>query len=68
MSSESSAPSAAKIAQCLKAIDFPVQKEDLIAHARGQSARPEVLEALQRLPSGLYDNMADVANAIRHLP
>jgi len=68
MAPESSAPSPAKIAQCLKAIDFPAQKEDLIAHAREKSAGTDVLEALQRLPLGPYDNMADVANAIRHLP
>jgi len=63
-----SAPSPAKIAQCLKAVGFPVEKEDLVAHAEENAAEPAVVEALQRLPSGPYDNMADVANAVRHLP
>ena len=62
-----SAPSPAKIAQCLKGMDFPVQKEDLVARAEENAAEPAVLAALQRLPSGPYDNMADVANAVRHL-
>jgi Protein of unknown function (DUF2795) len=61
------APSPAKIAQCLKGVDFPVEKEDLVMHAEEHAAEPAVIEALQRLPSGPYDNMADVANAIRHL-
>jgi hypothetical protein len=67
MTEEVKAPSAAKIAQFLKGIDFPVQKEALIAHATGNAAEPTVIETLQRLPSGPYDNMADVANAIRRL-
>jgi len=62
-----SAPSPAKIAQCLKGMDFPVQKEALVAHAEENDAEPAVLAALQRLPSGPYDNMADVANAVRRL-
>ena len=36
-------------------------------YAEDQAAELAVLEALQRLPPGSYDNMADVANAIRHL-
>jgi hypothetical protein len=63
-----SAPSPAKIAQCLKGLDFPVPKEGLVAHAEDNAADPAVVEALQRLPSGPYANMADVANAVRHLP
>ena len=62
-----SAPSPAKIAQCLKGVDFPAEKDDLLMHAEEHAAEPAVLAALQRLPSGAYDNMADVANAVRHL-
>ena len=67
MTEEAKLPSAAKIAQYLKGIDFPVQKDALVAHAAGNAAEPTVIETLQRLPSGPYDNMADIANAIRHL-
>lgn len=68
MPQDSNAPSAAQVARCLKGVEFPVQKEALLAHAAGTDADPAVIATLQRLPSGPYDNMADVANAIRHLP
>ena len=67
MTEEAKLPSAAKIAQYLKGIDFPVQKDALVAHATGNAAEPTVIETLQRLPSGPYANMADIANAIRRL-
>jgi hypothetical protein len=67
MVQDSNTPSPAKVAQCLKGVDFPCEKQELLTHAEAHAAAPAVIEALQRLPSGPYNNMADVANAIRHL-
>ena len=48
------------VAQYLSGIDFPCQKEDLLAHAEHNGAEEEVLQVLQDIPEGEYHNMADV--------
>lgn len=48
------------IKQALSAIDFPVQKEDLVRHAEGAGAGEEVLRALRALPLAEYRNLDEV--------
>ena len=44
----------------LKGIDFPAEKPDLVQHAKKQGADGEVLKAIEGMPEGTYETMADV--------
>lgn len=41
-------------------VSFPASKQDLIAHAIIEGADDSVLEALERLPEGVYNTLMDV--------
>lgn len=56
--------STATIAQSLSGIDFPASKQDLVEHAKKNSADQEILEALQQMPDSQYSNMADVFKGV----
>ena len=48
----------------LKDIDFPTGKQDLLKHAKGQGADGGVLDLIDKMPDGKYENMADVMKGI----
>ena len=54
----------ATIQQYLRDIDFPVEKQDLIQHAREKNAPDEVVSVLEKVPDGQYSNPADVSDAV----
>lgn len=52
--------SPANVTHHLKGIDFPAEKPDLVKHAKQQGADREVLDAIEKMPDGRYETMADV--------
>lgn len=56
--------SPANISHYLKNIDFPADRDDLVRHAEGQGAVPEVLDVLRQLPEEKYENMAEVMSGV----
>ena len=48
----------------LKGIDFPAGKQDLLKHAKGQGADGGVLDLIDKMPDGKYENMADVMKGV----
>ena len=60
MARSSMTRSAAHIAESLKGIDFPANKDNVVEHARKNKAEDEVLDVLQNLPEQEYGTMADV--------
>lgn len=52
--------SANDIAQVLKGLNFPAQKEDLVRQAESNQADSGVLDMLKNIPPGMYDSAADV--------
>ncbi len=57
------AVSAIDISRSLSGIDFPVNKEGLVNHARQKKANQEIIDTLQQMPEREYGNMADVEHA-----
>lgn len=57
----------ATIQKHLKGIDYPATKDDLVRHARGQSAPEEVIAVLEQLTHHEYGSAADVAKGIGHV-
>lgn len=56
--------STATIAQSLSGIDFPASRQDLVEHARKNSAENEVIDVLQQMPDEKYTSMADVFKGV----
>jgi hypothetical protein len=52
--------SPSNVARYLSGIDFPARKADLINHAKRNGAEDEVLQTLEELPEGEYQDMAEV--------
>jgi toxin FitB len=53
-----------EIAQTLRGISFPADKQDLIEHASRNEAGEGVMGVLEELPEREYTNMADVEKAV----
>jgi len=58
MSSEN--VSTAQLAQYLKGIDFPANKQDIIETAKSNSAPDEIMTFMNELPDRSYDQPAEV--------
>lgn len=48
----------------LKGVDYPASKEDLINHAKQQSADQDAISALEQIPDQEYETPAEVSKAI----
>jgi hypothetical protein len=48
----------------LKGIDYPVNKENLIKHAKGHGADDKVISVLNQLPDKEFETPADVNKAV----
>ena len=53
-----------EIQKHLSGVEYPASKEDLVSHAREESAPDEVLDTLQRLPERDYDGPTAVTEAV----
>lgn len=54
----------AVIAEVLKGLDFPANRQKCVDYAKKRDAPKEVVLALERMPEGKYASMADVWHAI----
>ncbi len=52
-----------EVQKALKDINYPVNKKQLIEHAKKHKADSKVLEVLKDLPDKEYTNAADVSKA-----
>ncbi|HEY3361523.1 MAG TPA: DUF2795 domain-containing protein [Methanosarcina sp.] len=50
-----------EVQKALKNIDYPVNKKQLIEHAKKHDASSKVIEVLEDLPDKEYKNAADVS-------
>ncbi|MCC4765680.1 MAG: DUF2795 domain-containing protein [Methanosarcina vacuolata] len=50
-----------EVQKALKDIDYPVNKKQLIAHAKKHNASDKVIEVLEDLPEKKYTNAAAVS-------
>ncbi|HWN66309.1 MAG TPA: DUF2795 domain-containing protein [Haliangium sp.] len=57
-------PSPIEVGKHLKGIKFPVNKQDLIEHARQTEAPRELLSVLERIPDREFRNAADVTKGV----
>lgn len=57
----------AQVEKCLKGIDFPVDKQELIEYATEHGADNNVRQVLNRLPNRNYDNSTIVNQALSEL-
>lgn len=48
----------------LKGVDYPVSKQDLIAHAKKQGADEKAISALEQMPDKQYETPTNVSKAI----
>lgn len=56
-------PNPIAVSKALKGVDFPKDKNELVAHARG-AGDDSVIAALERLPNRRYSSMADVERGV----
>ncbi|WP_110651301.1 DUF2795 domain-containing protein [Salinicola peritrichatus] len=56
--------SPANVSNYLGGIDFPADKQDLVEHAKKNSAESDVMEVIEALPEGQYESMADVMKGV----
>jgi hypothetical protein len=56
-----------QIQKFLGGIDYPIGKQDLVAHAKQKGADEEVMSTLQQLPFDEFNSPNDVSEAIGKL-
>jgi hypothetical protein len=56
--------SVAKVAEALKGIDFPANKEQCIDYAKRHQAPDEVIGVMKKMPEEKYESMADIFKAV----
>ncbi|MDI3339836.1 MAG: DUF2795 domain-containing protein [Sphaerobacter sp.] len=60
-------PSPAQVQKFLSGVDYPIDKNGLIARAREAGASQDVLSTLQRLPEKRFNSPTDVSEQIGKL-
>lgn len=59
------APTADQVRAALNDVDYPVSKDDLVAHVERTGAPEDVVRSVRALPLAIYDNDSQV---LRSLP
>lgn len=59
------APTADQVRAALNDVDYPVSKDDLVAHVERAGAPEDVVRSVRALPLAIYDNDSQV---LRSLP
>jgi hypothetical protein len=54
-----------EVQKSLKDIDYPVNKKDLLQHAKKHGASDKVIEVLESLPDKEYTTAADVSKEFK---
>lgn len=61
------APNPVQLQKFLGGVDYPVRRDQLVAHAKQKGADPPVLDALDRIPDREYDGPNAVSAAVGDL-
>lgn len=56
-----------EVQKCLKGVDYPATKQDLIQHAQKQGADEKICSTLEQLPDQEFSTPANVSQAIGNL-
>jgi hypothetical protein len=56
--------SPAEVEKCLKGVDYPAKKQDLIKHAQQQGANQDVMEVLKEIRDQEFNSPIEVNKAI----
>lgn len=59
--------SAHEVRRALIGVQFPAGRAELVEHVRYLGGPPEIIDALQRVEDGVYDNAEQVARAVSAL-
>ncbi|RKN43828.1 DUF2795 domain-containing protein [Streptomyces hoynatensis] len=54
-----------EVLTAIEDVDFPADKDELVAAARSHGASPGVLKALRGIPPEEYGNREDIAHSVR---
>ena len=54
----------AEVEKCLKGVNYPAKKEDLIKHAQQQGANQDVMEVLKEMRDQEFNSPIDVSKAV----
>lgn len=52
------------VEKCLKGVDYPAKKQDLMKHAQAHGADQQVMETLKQLPEQNFESPVGVTKAI----
>jgi hypothetical protein len=53
-----------EVEKCLKGINYPAKKNDLVKHAQQQGANQDVIETLRELHEENFNSPVDVSKAV----
>lgn len=56
-----------EVANSLKGVEYPVDKQGLLKCARGNDACPEVIKVIKNLPEREYDNPITISREISNI-
>ena len=56
--------SPAEVEKCLKGMNYPAKKQDLIKHAQQQGANQDVMEVLKEMRDQDFNSPIDVSKAV----
>jgi uncharacterized protein DUF2795 len=56
-----------EIEKCLKGVNYPAKKNDLIKHAQQQGANQDVIETLKELRDANFNSPVDVSKAVSEI-
>jgi hypothetical protein len=54
----------AEVEKCLKGINYPAKKDDLIKHAQQQGANKDVIDTLKEMREENFNSPIDVSKAV----
>ena len=54
----------AEVEKCLKGVNYPAKKDDLIKHAQNQGANKDVIETLKEMREENFNSPIDVSKAV----
>jgi hypothetical protein len=53
-----------EVEKCLKGVNYPAKKQDLIKHAQQQGANQDVMEVLKEMRDTEFNSPIDVSKAV----
>ncbi len=53
-----------EVEKCLKGMDYPAKKQDLITHAQEHGANQQVMDTLKQLPEQNFEGPTGVSKAL----